>query len=71
MNITSMAINGVLGTMDFPSGPFTELQIHPPYRAIHHTLDGVNSMFKWMHHGNKHYHQSFSFTHIIGKFKFE
>lgn len=55
VNITSVVINRILGILDDPQ-PFTKLQIHPPYGVIRHTLAGVNSMTKWIHHDYKRYH---------------
>lgn len=47
VNITLITINRVLGTLDgTPEGSFQELQLCPPYKAIRHTLIGVNSIAK-------------------------
>lgn len=64
MNITPVAINGILGTLVVSTSPFIELQIRTLYRAIRHTQAGVNSIAKWIFHGYKRYYQSFLLAHM-------
>lgn len=62
VNITLVTINAILGTRNVSIASFTELQICLLDRAIHHTLAGVTSTAKWIHHGYKRYHHSFPFA---------
>lgn len=56
VNISPIAINGVLNTIDVLVGTFNDLQLHQPYRAIRHTLAGVNFTTKWIRYAYKGYH---------------
>lgn len=64
VNITPEAINGILSTMDLPLASFIYLKMHPPYRAIRHSLARVYSTTKWILHTYKRYYQSFPFEHM-------
>ncbi|KAG5631778.1 hypothetical protein H5410_003495 [Solanum commersonii] len=46
--------------------PFCDwLNIHPPYRAIRHTLCDPKSMAQWTKHSGKRYHQSLPYAQML------